>query len=113
MSEQVDGNDTLSDEEIRERRLEILENESLVQLFSSPANIRFLVVLIDSAEDLTASALARQAGVSRSAWYDNRDLLLDLNLVEVTRESAGATHYALADSEQAKQVIRLYDALRL
>lgn len=102
----------LTEEEIEQRRIELLEQEPLVRLFDGPANAKILTVLIDTAYDMSATSIARQADISRSTWYENRDLLLEMNLIKETREEAGAKFYNSADSEQLQKVVELADLLR-
>lgn len=81
----------------------------LVELFGKPARTKLLSVFVDERErDLNVSELARQADVARSTVYDHLDVLLDLGIVEETRETGTSTRYQLdADDEIAELLYRL------
>jgi len=74
-----------------------------------PARTRLLSVFVDEREyDLTVTELADQAGVARSTVYDHLDDLLDLGVIEETRETGGSTRYQLnEDSEIAEELYKL------
>jgi len=85
------------------------DDTPLLHLFGMPARTRLLSVLVDEREyDLTVTELADQAGVARSTVYDHLDSLLDLGVIEETRETGGSTRYQLnEDSEIAEELYKL------
>lgn len=74
------------------------EGTPLVELFGDGARAKLLSVFVDEREhDLSVSEIARQAGVARSTVYDHLDPLLELGVVEETRETGPSPRYQLSD----------------
>jgi len=85
------------------------DDTPLLHLFDDSARARLLSVFVDERkDDLTVTELADQAGVARSTVYDHLDDLLDLDVIEETRETGGSTRYQLDDdSEIAAELYKL------
>jgi len=91
-----------------------IEQEPIVTVFRNPANVRFLTVLSDGGgeSDMPAADIAEQAGTSRNAWYENKERLIDLGLVSVTRTAGNTPLYAAnTESEAFQAFTHLRDAL--
>lgn len=74
------------------------------------------VMLGDHTQDLTASDIARMAGIERSTFYDHVDELLDYGLIKITRDAGNSTMYQINKESEAAQAIaefewKLLDAL--
>lgn len=86
----------------------------LVELFGKPARTKLLSVFVDERErDLNVSELARQAGIARSTVYDHLDVLLELNLVEETRETGSSTRYQLDTDDEIAELLYQLDGIVL
>jgi predicted transcriptional regulator len=85
------------------------DNAPLMQLFGSPGKTRLLSVFVDETDyDLSITEIADQAGVARSTVYDNLDELMDLGVVEVSRETGNGKRYQLnTDSPIAERLVEL------
>ncbi|WP_058997722.1 winged helix-turn-helix domain-containing protein [Haloarcula sp. CBA1127] len=81
----------------------------LVELFGKPARAKLLSVFVDEREnDLSISEVSRQAGIARSTTYDHLEFLIDLGIVEETRETGPSTRYQLnGDSPIAERLYEL------
>lgn len=92
---------------------EAMTTEPVVEVFSRPAAVRILVALADAGgNDLSPGDIADIAGISRNAWYENRDMLLEHGFIEQTRKAGNAKLYAAdVDAEPMQAFIHLYDAL--
>lgn len=63
------------------------DDAPLIHLFGSPARIRILSAFVaEQGRDLSTSDVARLAGVARSTVYDHLDDLLELGVIEHTRD---------------------------
>lgn len=94
--------------------VEAFESEPIIRVFGNPACVRIMVALIDAGpdQDFAAGEIVELAHIGRRTWYANRDLLLEMGLVEQTRESGNSTMYrANWGSEPVKAFVHLYDAL--
>ena len=86
----------------------------LVELFGKPARTKLLSVFVDEREqDLNVSELARQAGIARSTVYDHLDRLVQLGVIEDTRETGPGTRYQLSDESEIAQKLYELDGLVL
>jgi len=87
------------------------DDAPLMALFGAPAQTKLLSVFVaEKGRDLTVSQVARQAGVSRTTVYDHIDDLLELGVIEETRETndGHSTLYQLnEDSEIAELCYKL------
>lgn len=96
-----------------EDQLAVLEREPIVEVFSNPANVKILTVLNDAAGGaIDVSTLVEQTDISRQAFYDNRDRLLDLGLIEEADKVGNTTRYRVdMASDQMQGFMQLRDAL--
>ena len=71
-------------------------------------------MFVDEREnDLNVSELARQAGVARSTVYDHLDDLVELGVVEETRETGPSTRYQLDKEDGIAELLYKLDGLVL
>ena len=86
----------------------------LVELFGKPGRTKLISVFVDERDnDLNVSELARQAGVARSTVYDHLDDLLELEIVEETRETGPSTRYQLDNDDEIAELLYQLDGLVL
>lgn len=84
------------------------EQTALAQLLGDHPKVKILAVLLSEGQDINVSRIAELAGMSRSTVYNYMDDLLNLNVVEKTREIGGSPMYQInRDSEVAKQLGKL------
>lgn len=77
-------------ESIQERR----ESEVIHMLAQKPRHVDIMQVLVDAGgQELDASTICEHAGISRQTFYNTRDLLLDVGLMEQPREVNGSPVY--------------------
>lgn len=77
-------------EAVREKRA----NAAIRRFASRPAATAVMQVLVDAGgQDMGVSTICEAAGISRQAFYDSRDMLLELGLIEHTREENGGAMY--------------------
>ncbi|ERJ05118.1 hypothetical protein HLRTI_002917 [Halorhabdus tiamatea SARL4B] len=90
-----------------------IDSEPIVRLFDNPSNVRILVVLADAAgAALPPGDIAEQANIDRSAWYRNKDELLELGVIEEAGEVGNTQTYRFAtDTEAYQGFTHLYDGL--
>jgi DNA-binding transcriptional ArsR family regulator len=90
------------------------EGAPLVELFGRPGRTKLISVFVDEREnDLSISELARQAGVARSTVYDHLDDLVELGIVEETRETGPSTRYQLDKEDEIAELLSRLDGLVL
>lgn len=86
-----------------------------VELTEHPGACRMLRAFLDAQTmDLNKSDLAEMADIGRRTVHNNIDLLVDLGLVEETREVGGAPMYRLRSRDKSDAVdgfIHFHDAL--
>lgn len=82
------------------------DDTPLLHLFGDTARTRIISALLGSDLDLSASELARQAGIARPTVYDHLGDLQDLGVLEVSRETAQGKRYVLAEGDLGKQLER-------
>ena len=86
----------------------------LVELVGKPGRAKLISVFVDEREnDLNVSELARQAGVARSTVYDHLDDLVELGIVEETRETGPSTRYQLDTDDEIAELLYQLDGLVL
>ena len=90
------------------------EGTPLVELFGKPGRTKLISVFVDEREnDLSISELARQAGVARSTVYDHLDDLVELGIVQETRETGPSTRYQLDNDDEIAELLYQLDGLVL
>ena len=83
----------------------------LARAFPHSTRLRVAGALADAPESgLGATELTDHADVGRATFYDHREELVEIGVME-TVEGEGATRYRLADTEVARTVERLNDAV--
>ena len=60
------------------------EDHPLVELLGNRSRVKIFMALHDAASPLNPHDITDTAGISRNAWYDNRDVLLKYGVVEET-----------------------------
>jgi len=99
----MDGNGEQPTDDAEERIAEIREKDSLSRLFVK-SNAKIISALLTSPRDMTATSLAESAGINRTTVYEQRDVLLELGIIEQTRTEGGSPMYDIADTETAEAV---------
>jgi DNA-binding transcriptional ArsR family regulator len=82
------------------------DGTALTNVIGDHSKAKILAVMLgDHTQDLTASDIARMAGIERSTFYDHIDTLLDYGLIKITREAGNSTMYQInKDSEPAQAI---------
>lgn len=84
------------------------EHTALVELFGNHPKVKILVSLLSKGHDINVSQIAVLAGTSRSTVYNHLDDLIELNVVEHTRNVGGSPMYQInRDSQVAKKIAQL------
>lgn len=64
-------------------RVDLVEDDALLQLLTPETKVRILLALSRvRGEKLNPTAICERANIGTNAWYDNRDDLLDLGVVQ-------------------------------
>jgi len=89
------------------------EDTPLTWIFGNHSKVRIISALLSEADrDLNITDIARIAGISRSAVYDNIDDLLQLNIVRRSRRVGDSKMYEInKENEAVKLVARLENKL--
>lgn len=82
------------------------DDTPLLELFGDTARTRIISALLGNDMDLSASELARQAGIARPTLYDHLEDLEALGVLQVSRETAQGKRYQLAEGELGEQLER-------
>ncbi len=82
------------------------DDTPLLELFGDTARTRIISALIGNDQDMSASELARQAGIARPTVYDHLDDLERIDVLQVSRETAQGKRYQLAAGELGEQLTR-------
>lgn len=83
------------------------DDTPLLELFGDNARTRMISALVGNQQrDLSASELARQAGIARPTVYDHIDELVAIGAAEVARETKQGKRYRLADGELGDAIDR-------
>lgn len=85
------------------------ENTVLTDLLGDNPKVKILATLLsETDQDINVTQIAELAGVSRSTVYDHLDDLLELNVVEHTRDVGGSPMYRLnRESDVAEDLATL------
>lgn len=85
------------------------DESPFMSLFGQPARTKILAALVsERGRDLNVSYVANLAGVARSTVYDHLDDLLELGVIEHSRDMGGSPMYQLnEDSDVADELVRL------
>jgi hypothetical protein len=68
---------------------EAVAADPLVELLGSEVNVRILMALINETDPMNPTRICERAAISRNAWYDNKETLIDRYAVIEEAESAG------------------------
>lgn len=79
------------------------DNAALVQLFGDSPKVKILAVLLQQGRDTNVSTIAEIGGMSRSSIYRYIDDLIDLGVVEKTREIGGSPLYQINKDSPVSQ----------
>lgn len=85
------------------------EDTALTKLFGNGPKVKIIAALLsESDHDLNVSQIAELAGVHRSTVYDHLQDLVEVGVVEKTREVSGSQMYRInKDSTIAESVAQL------
>lgn len=84
------------------------EQTALTQLLGNHPKVKILAALLSEGNDINVSRIAELAGMSRSTVYNHIDHLINLGVVEHTRDISGSPMYEInRDSEVAKDLAQL------
>lgn len=84
------------------------EDTALVDLFGNHPKVKILTSLLSEQQDTNITHLADLAGIHRSTVYDHIDDLIELGVVEQTREINGSPMYQInKDSTVAQDLGKL------
>ncbi|ERH13235.1 MAG: transcriptional regulator [halophilic archaeon J07HB67] len=87
------------------------ERAALTTLFGDTPRVKILAVLLAEGRDTNVTTIAELGGMSRNSVYRHIDALIDLGVVEQTREVSGSPLYQIdRDSPVAERLAELeYD----
>jgi DNA-binding transcriptional ArsR family regulator len=89
-------------------RPEYTDDAALTTLFGDSPKTKILAVLLKQGRDANVSSIAEIGGMSRSSVYRHIDTLIDLGVVEKTREVGGSPLYQIdRDSDVAEKLAQL------
>lgn len=92
-----DGTDRGADRNVRvstDEHVDLVEDDVLVQLLTPETKVRILLALSRvRGEKLNPTAICERANIGANAWYDNRDDLLDLGVVEQAGHAGNSPLY--------------------
>lgn len=71
------------------------EYTALIDLFGDHPKTKILAVLLSQGQDINITQIASLAGISRSTVYNHIDTLIELDVVEKTREIGGGGLYQI------------------
>lgn len=71
------------------------DNAALTRLFGDSPRTKILAVLLQQGRDTNVSTIADVGGMSRSSVYRHLDELIELGVVEKTREIGGSPLYQI------------------
>ena len=103
----------MSETEQEPKKEALGENTVLNHLLGDHPKTRMMVVFLsEKRTDINISELARLAGIDRSTVYSHLDDLLEIGVVEKTREVGGSKMYRInRDSPAAEKLAELEWAL--
>lgn len=109
MSERhIQSKDNESNEETAPDDIEdpYAEDTPLTWIFGNHSKVRIIAALLSEADrDLNITNIARIAGISRSAVYDNIEDLLEWNIVENTRPMGSSQLYKINQDNKTVRLI--------
>jgi DNA-binding transcriptional ArsR family regulator len=102
-----EGLTTMSDDNTNDDR-NYTDDAALTMLFGDSPKTKILAVLLKQGRDSNVSTIADLGGMSRSSVYRHIDTLIDLGVVEQTREVSGSPLYQIdEESDVARKLAQL------
>lgn len=84
------------------------EQTALTKLLGDHPKVKILSSLLSEGQDINVSQIADLTGMSRSTVYNHIDELINLNVIEHTRDIGGSPLYQInRDSEPGKLLAQL------
>jgi len=94
--------ETMSETETNEA---YADDVPLTHLFGESARTKIIAALVGNKNrDLSASELARQAGIARPTVYEHIDDLAEIGAVDVDRETKQGKRYRLSDGDLGESI---------
>lgn len=79
------------------------DNAALTRLFGESPRTKILAVLLQQGRDTNVSTIADVGGMSRSSVYRHLDDLIELGVVEKTREIGGSPLYQIDEDSRVSE----------
>lgn len=84
--------------------------DPFVELLGSPTRVKMITALYGAMTPLNPHDIAESAAISRNAFYDNRDVLLeDFGVIEQVGTAGNSPLYELADTELVTALEKVID----
>lgn len=83
---------------------ELLQQRPLLQIFDDGPRARILAVLLDAERPLNPTAIVDRAEIGERSWYNHKDALLEVGLVEEVGQAGNSPLYAVVDVEDDRRV---------
>jgi len=100
-------------DDVPESEAELIESAPLVQLFQKPSTARIMSTFVMCPEEASITQICESAGVSRTAWYESKETLVEeFNILNETKYESGAKYFAPSDSDSWEAVEKLAVVLR-
>ncbi len=95
--------------ETKEKTETYAEDSALTKLFGNNPKVKIIAALLsENDRDVTVTDISELAGLHRTTMYDHLDDLVDLGVIEKTREVRGSPMYRInRDSTVAEDVAQL------
>lgn len=115
MSEENHYEERMSTPQTTQDEQSYAERAALSTLLGEGPRVKILAVLLAEGRDTNVTTIADLGGMSRSSVYRHIDTLIDLGVVEQTREVSGSPLYQLnRDSQAAERLAQLeYELVEL
>lgn len=98
------GRNEMSAEQSRETEGESFgDNAVLTELLGDDPKVKIVSVLLKTGRDINISRIAEIGGMGRSTVYEHIPTLLELGVVEQTREVGGSPMYQLDENSAVAQ----------
>lgn len=84
------------------------EQVRLTDIFGDNVRTQLLEGLIDLyPESANVTDIVETAGVSRQTWYRHRDILIDMEIIEVDEEKGNSKMYKLREDKHVQAMMEL------
>lgn len=83
---------------------ELLQQRPLLRVFDDGPRARILAVLLDAERPLNPTAIVDRAHIGERSWYNHKDALLEVGLVEEVGQAGNSPLYAIVDVEDDHRV---------